>query len=530
MKLIFRYFFDAVKRFKAAFIIPLMLMLVMAVLSAATPYLFRLFAGNLSEDIAYFAVGIFIFAVYLLAQTFIKMLWNYLLDGFGGKYIKYLSRRLEGALISARLSDIDKSPEILKHILYYDVLSIYSVIAVQLPMAVKSLIVTIAAAAVGFFFGALYAAVILAAFAIGVLLSLASRKMIAAASRRTNVKMKEHSAVSSEFVDNLALAQANSLDGYYAAKTARSVDEFIATAKREDLKTYFWHGVVENYNQLFSIVLSALLALPFAGGSVVNLVFFTMLADIIMTQGMGVQSSLLSIMKTRVCFENADGILALGARKGDRHLQAIDRIEFRGATYSYSVGRNVIDGFECVMQRGDCVRISGANGSGKSTVAKLICGLYAPQKGEILFNGTPCGQFLQDDINRQVLYIGQEEPLLNESVRGYLSVIAGREVGEEEYRRLCAATQFEEGDIRICEEGKNLSPGQRKKIMMMKYLLLKDGASVVILDEAFAGLDCDGRQAFADMLNKDICRADKIYVIIEHADYSICISKVVEMQ
>ena len=338
MKLIFRYFFDAVKRFKAAFIIPLMLMLVMAVLSAATPYLFRLFAGNLSEDIAYFAVGIFIFAVYLLAQTFIKMLWNYLLDGFGGKYIKYLSLRLEGALISARLSDIDKSPEILKHILYYDVLSIYSVIAVQLPMAVKSLIVTIAAAAVGFFFGALYAAVILAAFAIGVLLSLASRKMIAAASRRTNVKMKEHSAVSSEFVDNLALAQANSLDGYYAAKTARSVDEFIATAKREDLKTYFWHGVVENYNQLFSIVLSALLALPFAGGSVVNLVFFTMLADIIMTQGMGVQSSLLSIMKTRVCFENADGILALGARKGDRHLQAIDRIEFRAQPFRTAAG------------------------------------------------------------------------------------------------------------------------------------------------------------------------------------------------
>lgn len=122
------------------------------------------------------------------------------------------------------------------------------------------------------------------------------------------------------------------------------------------------------------------------------------------------------------------------------------------------------------------------------------------------------------------MYIGQEEPLLNESVRGYLSVIVGREVGEEEYRRLCAATQFEEGDIRIGEEGKNLSPGQRKKIMMMKYLLLKDGASVVILDEAFAGLDCDGRQAFADMLNKDICRKDKIYVIIEHADYGVKVS------
>ena len=76
-------------------------------------------------------------------------------------------------------------------------------------MAVKSLIVTLFAAAAGFFFGAIYAAVIVAAFVIGLFISFASRKMIAAASRRTNAKMKEHSAVSSEFVDNLVLSQTN---------------------------------------------------------------------------------------------------------------------------------------------------------------------------------------------------------------------------------------------------------------------------------------------------------------------------------
>lgn len=132
--------------------------------------------------------------------------------------------------------------------------------------------------------------------------------MIAAASRRTNVKMKEHSVVSAEFIDNLSLTQMNSLNQSYADKTACSIDEFISTAKREDLKTYFRYGVVENYNQLFSIMLFALLALPFAGGSIVNLVFFTMLADVIMTQGMSVQNSLSSIIKTRGCFKNIESI------------------------------------------------------------------------------------------------------------------------------------------------------------------------------------------------------------------------------
>ena len=414
MKLILKYFFGAIKKFKTAFIVPLMLMLVMALLSAVTPYFFRIFADNLSDDLSYLIVGLIIFAVYLLVQTLIKMLWNYLLGGFGGRYIKYLSVKAEKTLISARFSDIETRPENLKHILYNDVLSVYSVIAVQLPMAVKSLIVTLFAAAAGFFFFALYAAGIVAAFVIGLFISFASRKMIAAASRRTNEKMKEHSAVSSEFVDNLALSQTNSLGKYYADRTSRSIDDFIATAKREDLRTYFWYEIVENYNQLFSIVLSALLAMPFAGGSVVNLVFFTMLADIVMTQGMSVQSSLLGIMKTRVCFENIESILNVKVREGQRSISGINGIEFKDVSFSYDGEHFVFSNFNCALKCGDAVRIDGANGSGKSTFVKLLCGLYAPQSGEILFGGVPLTDIVRGDVNAQILYIGQEEPLLNE--------------------------------------------------------------------------------------------------------------------
>ena len=318
------------------------------------------------------------------------------MGGFGGRYIKYLSVKAEKTLISARFSDIETRPENLKHILYYDVLSVYSVIAVQLPMAVKSLIVTLFAAAAGFFLGAIYAAVIVAAFVIGLFISFASRKMIAAASRRTNEKMKEHSAVSSEFVDNLALSQTNSLEEYYADRTSRSIDDFIATAKREDLRTYFWYGIVENYNQLFSIVLSV------------------MLADVVMTQGMSVQSSLLGIMKTRVCFENIESVLNVKVREGQRRISGINEIEFKDISFSYDGEHFVFSNFNFALKCGDAVRIDGANGSGKSTFAKLLCGLYAPQSGEILFDGVPLTDIVRGDVNAQILYIGQEEPLLNE--------------------------------------------------------------------------------------------------------------------
>ena len=290
---------------------------------------------------------------------------------------------MQNSLLKTSFSDIDKNAESLKHTLYYDVLSIYSVVAVQLPMVLKSLVVTVAAVAVGFFFGAMYAAVILIAFLIGLAVSFACRKMIAGASRRTNLKMKENSAAASEFIDNPALAQLNGLGGYYAKKTERTVDDFIATAKREDLKTYFWHGIVQNYNQLFTIVLSALLAMPFAGSSIVNLVFFTMLADMIMTQGMAVQDGLLGVMKLQVCFENVEHILRFPQRKGRERLSSVREIAFERVSFSYKEGETALRDVSFRIESGESVRISGTNGSGKSTVAKLLCGLYAPDSGEI---------------------------------------------------------------------------------------------------------------------------------------------------
>ena len=521
MKLILRYFSDALKRFGAAFAAPFVLMMLMAGLSAIVPYLFRLFVGNLSDEIGFFLLGVALFALYLFLQTLIKMLWNYLLDGFGGKYIKYLSLGLQNSLLKTSFSDIDKNAESLKHTLYYDVLSIYSVVAVQFPMVLKSLVVTVAAVAVGFFFGAMYAAVILIAFLIGLAVSFASRKMIAGASRRTNLKMKENSAAASEFIDNLALAQLNGLGGYYAKKTERTVDDFIATAKREDLKTYFWHGIVQNYNQLFSIVLSALLAMPFAGSSVVNLVFFTMLADMIMTQDMAVQDGLLGIMKLQVCFENVDHILRFPQRKGRERPSSVREIAFERVSFSYGEGETALRGVSFRVKIGETVRIAGTNGSGKSTVAKLLCGLYAADSGEIRLNGQPIDSFLQSDLNAQILYLEQEGRFLNETAREHLSAIAGREIGEEEFSALCERTKFTEGNVTIGEEGGTLSPGQRKKLMMMEYLACRAQASVVILDEVFAGLDGEGREEFAKILCEDMRRREKIFLLIEHGEAAV---------
>lgn len=234
-------------------------------------------------------------------------------------------------------------------------------------------------------------------------------------------------------------------------------------------------------------------------------------------------------MKTRVCFENIESVLRLKVRKNCLRIKKIDCIEMKDVSFSYGANHFVFRDFNCILERGEAVRIAGANGSGKSTFAKIICGLYAPQMGEILFDGKPSNDIAQEDINACILYISQEEPLLNEKLSSYLSLIAGRELNDGEFINLCNATGFDEGDVRISEKGKSLSPGQRKKIMMMKYLLLKDRASVIVLDEAFAGLDESGRDKFSNMLNRDIAKRNKIYIIVEHMDVGVNVSRVVNI-
>lgn len=531
MKLISRYFCDAVKHFSKSFIFPLIIMLVMSVLSAVTPYLFRIFAANLSDDIAYFFTGIILFATYLLLQTFIKMYWNYLLDGFGGKYIRYLSTNIGHALAGAYRSDTDREkPENLQHILYYDVLDIFRVIALMIPMAIKSFIITIVAVVLGFFYGTIITVYILIAFILGVLLSFASRKMISTASRKTNIKMKSMNATAAEFIENLSITQTNSLQKYYDNKISASIDEFIDTAKSEDIKTYFWHGIIENYNALFTIILSALLAMPFAGGSIVNLVFFTMLADIIMSQGQSAQNYLLRIMKSRVCFENVNKLLSLPQRKGTKDIEDIHSIKFSHVDFSYPYGEKVLKDFNCELYRGQAVKISGANGSGKSTIAKLISGMYVAEKGTILFNDTSSDAFLQEQLNDKILYISQEENLLNERVIDYLSILSKRNVSEDEFRELCELTTFNEGNVLIADGGQNLSSGQRKKIMIMRYMLEKDYASIIILDEIFAGLDNKCKHIFTEILNNDIQKKNKIFILIEHEDLNLKTTKTIMLE
>ena len=170
----------------------------------------------------------------------------------------------------------------------------------------------------------------------------------------------------------------------------------------------------------------------------------------------------------------------------------------------------------CQLHKGDFIRLSGPNGSGKTSFIKILTGLYPPKTGAVLFDGIPLAQYTQEKLNQHILYVGQDERCLNETFQKYLAVISGRPLSDEEFLEMLHRVQLPADSRVICENGNSLSVGQRKKLLVLKMMLKVKDSSILILDELTAGLDAETtRQVFA-LVQKLAASKDKIILFVDH--------------
>ena len=66
-------------------------------------------------------------------------------------------------------------------------------------------------------------------------------------------------------------------------------------------------------------------------------------------------------------------------------------------------GRRIFRGLSFALAPGELLRVAGANGSGKTSLLRMLCGLLAPSRGEVRWSGTPIGE-LREDYSRQLVY------------------------------------------------------------------------------------------------------------------------------
>ena len=147
--------------------------------------------------------------------------------------------------------------------------------------------------------------------------------------------------------------------------------------------------------------------------------------------------------------------------------------------------RVLFRGLSFALARGELLRVSGQNGSGKTSLLRILCGLLTPTGGEVRWNGTPIRE-LAEDYSRELLYIGHaaavKDDLTPAENLDITCDLAGLSIGEKAIKEALAAYSVPELPVR------KLSQGQRRRAALAR-LILSESAPLWLLDEPFVALD-----------------------------------------
>jgi ATP-binding cassette, subfamily B, bacterial len=174
---------------------------------------------------------------------------------------------------------------------------------------------------------------------------------------------------------------------------------------------------------------------------------------------------------------------------------AVESIEFRNVSFTYGVdSRLSLENVSLKINKGETVAFVGPSGAGKTTMVKLLLGLYTPTGGEILINGTDAQEIDYDKLRRRVGYVSQDTQLFAGTVRENLLFVNPKASDEEAtlaLKHAAALTIIERGgkglDTKIGEGGIKLSGGEKQRLAIARALLRNP--DLIVFDEASSSLD-----------------------------------------
>jgi len=229
--------------------------------------------------------------------------------------------------------------------------------------------------------------------------------------------------------------------------------------------------------------------------------------------------------ETEVSLNVFEGILRMPREPrplDPRPLSELRALAFALVTFQHqSASSPAVSDISFAVERGETIAFVGPSGAGKTTLVKLLVGLYPPKSGRILYNGIPGSDIDLDGLRERIGFVTQDTQLFSGTIRENLLFVNPQASDEEclAALRSAACTSLLERapnglDTVIGEGGVKVSGGEKQRLSIARALLRHP--HLLVFDEATSSLDSLTEEGIVETIRNVAARGDAITILIAH--------------
>ena len=193
-------------------------------------------------------------------------------------------------------------------------------------------------------------------------------------------------------------------------------------------------------------------------------------------------------------------------------------LELRGITCVRGT-RSLFTGLDLKVPGGQLLRVQGANGAGKTSLLRMMCGLLAPAQGAVMWRGQKISA-LREEFNRELIFLGHAAAL-KDDLSALENLVTAARLGGLVVTPAQASAALAAAGLRgrDAAPARILSQGQRKRVSLAR-LVLGTETRLWVLDEPFNALDVAATAWLVEMMGAQVARGG-IVVLTSHQTVAI---------